>query len=339
MPSLGIIVNPDSGKDIRRLVSDAFVFSNEQKLNIIERLIVSTCAFGVDSIWIMPDRYGFGEKAINNLYRREEVKRACKIIDMPFEMDASDTQKATEFFVSKEVDCIVVLGGDGTTRLVSKYNRSEIPIMPISSGTNNVVPEIIEGTSAGVVVAFLSSLKKGQIHNYCRRHKYFEVEINDVETDIALVDVAFIEEDFIGSKAVWNPEKIMMLYVTRAYPGSLGLSSIIGVRKIVDPWSELAEKAEIGSKNGEKAFSMILPGLVSEFSIKKLTKVFPNQTEYISREKKYSISLDGERQIIVGVSDTVKITLRLDGPWFVNTQKVLEQCVKDRFFISKSIII
>jgi len=338
VPSLGIIVNPDSGKDIRRVVSDAFVFSNEQKLNIIERLIISTCAFGVDSIWIMPDRYGFGEKAINNLCRREDVKRACKIIDMPFEMDERDTQRATEFLVTKEVDCIVVLGGDGTTRLVSKYNRNEIPIMPISSGTNNVVPEIIEGTSAGVVVAFISSQKKERIHNYCRQHKYFEVEINDVETDIALVDVAFVEENFIGSKAVWNPEKITLLYVTRAYPGSLGLSSIIGVRKIVDPWSEFAEKAEIGSKNGEKAFSMILPGMVSEFSVKNLTTVFPNQTEYISKEKKYTISLDGEKQIIVGDSDTVKITLCLDGPWFVNNHKVLEQCVKDGFFINKTII-
>ena len=38
------------------------------------------------------------------------------------------------------VSCIVTLGGDGTNRVVAKGCGS-VPILPISTGTNNVFPK------------------------------------------------------------------------------------------------------------------------------------------------------------------------------------------------------
>ncbi len=42
-----------------------------------------------------------------------------------------------------EVDCLIILGGDGTSRAVAK-SINETPIISISTGTNNVYPEMLE---------------------------------------------------------------------------------------------------------------------------------------------------------------------------------------------------
>ena len=41
MSAIGIIANPMSGKDIRRLVSHATVIDNNEKINIIERVVTA----------------------------------------------------------------------------------------------------------------------------------------------------------------------------------------------------------------------------------------------------------------------------------------------------------
>ena len=41
-------------------------------------------------------------------------------------------------------DLIVTLGGDGTNRVVAK-GCGNVPITPISTGTNNVFPKVVEG--------------------------------------------------------------------------------------------------------------------------------------------------------------------------------------------------
>ena len=48
MSSLGIIANPASGKDIRRLVSYATIIDNQGKENIIKRLVVAAQSLEVE---------------------------------------------------------------------------------------------------------------------------------------------------------------------------------------------------------------------------------------------------------------------------------------------------
>lgn len=46
MSAIGIIANPMSGKDIRRLVSHATVIDNNEKINIIERVVIGAQKWG-----------------------------------------------------------------------------------------------------------------------------------------------------------------------------------------------------------------------------------------------------------------------------------------------------
>jgi len=52
--------------------------------------------------------------------------------------DWTDTYRAAEYMKNR-VDTIVVIGGDGTNRILAKAGI-EAPVMPISTGTNNVFP-------------------------------------------------------------------------------------------------------------------------------------------------------------------------------------------------------
>ncbi len=55
MKPVGIIPNPDSGKDIRRSVAYGSVFDNNEKVNIVKRVILGLDSMGVEETAFMPD--------------------------------------------------------------------------------------------------------------------------------------------------------------------------------------------------------------------------------------------------------------------------------------------
>ena len=75
MPSIGIIANPASGKDIRRLVSYATTIDNQEKVNIVKRIVLAAQAMGIDSVWFMPDTFQIGWTVISDLSRDEKLGR------------------------------------------------------------------------------------------------------------------------------------------------------------------------------------------------------------------------------------------------------------------------
>src|SRR4051794_41702458 len=56
--SVGIIANPMSGRDIRRLVAQASVFPNAEKTNMALRLIAAAGATGVETVLMSTDGMG-----------------------------------------------------------------------------------------------------------------------------------------------------------------------------------------------------------------------------------------------------------------------------------------
>jgi len=63
---VGIIANPASGKDIRRLVAHGSVFDNIEKVNIVRRILLGLEAAGVDKVLYMPDYFGIVPRALEN---------------------------------------------------------------------------------------------------------------------------------------------------------------------------------------------------------------------------------------------------------------------------------
>ena len=149
--SVGIIANPAASKDIRRLVAQGRVIPDWEKVNIIRRVLIGLQAAGIQLVFGMPDA--------SNLCRRstddKQVSLDVELVDIPTYNEERDTIRSVKKMRELGVACIVTLGGDGTNRAVSTESE-DIPLVAISTGTNNVFPTMVEGTLAGLAAGLVA---------------------------------------------------------------------------------------------------------------------------------------------------------------------------------------
>ena len=116
MKSVGIIANPASGKDIRRLVAHGSVFDNQEKINIVRRVLTALDSVGVDQAWFMPDYAGLGIRAAEGL----TLSLKTGLLPMRVQGTQEDSTSAAALLAEMGVGCLITLGGDGTNRVVAK---------------------------------------------------------------------------------------------------------------------------------------------------------------------------------------------------------------------------
>jgi len=118
--SVGIIANPASGKDIRRLVAHGSVFSNYEKVNIIRRVLRGLDALGITDVLAMPDAFGLVGRACEEA----DVRLSVTFLDMAWTNTSSDSAQAAQMMVDAGVKCLITLGGDGTNRAVAHVENA-----------------------------------------------------------------------------------------------------------------------------------------------------------------------------------------------------------------------
>jgi len=324
---VGIIANPASGKDIRRLVAYASVTDNIEKTNLMRRIIMGIDATGVDEILIMPDYYSIGQRALDGI-GVENIRARTSIMDMPVDFTSADSTLAAKLMSELGVGCIVTLGGDGTNRDVAKSNRST-PLVPLSTGTNNVLPVMTEATSAGIAAGIIAQ-KFVAGEETIRTHKRLVIIKNGNEIDMALIDAVVLDQLFVGSRAIWKLEEVRQVVCTRAEPNNIGMTSIGGNLHPLEPDDEHGLYLKLGNGN-LKVRAAVLPGVIAEVAVAELKILEPGE-EVEVRHKPSVIALDGEREITVTASDQVKIRLQGDGPPVVDIDKTIRKAVEKGFF-------
>lgn len=329
MNKIGIIANPSSGKDIRRLVSHATTVDNNEKVNIVERIVLAAQAFGVTKVYIMADTYQIGYRVEDNLSTLGELTAEISILDMDINGTLSDTMNAAEKMEELEVDCIVVLGGDGTSRAVAKIIK-DIPIIAVSTGTNNVYPDMIEGTVAGMAAGVIAC-KKLDINEVCFKDKRIEIYKNEKLIDIALIDVVISKNLYVGSKAIWNIEDILKIIVSRAHPASIGFSAIVGCKMIVSKNDDFGVSVDL-KDNKQKIIAPIAAGIIRTIHMEDAQIINLDATyEFISKEGG-TIALDGEREITFKAGERFIFKITRNGPLHVDIIKTLEVAQEKGFF-------
>src|SRR5579863_1707438 len=186
MVTVGIIANPSSGKDIRRIVAQGWVVSNQEKIAIVRRLLRGLEAAGVEHVLFMPESLGIGFAALEAL---SETSIRAENLPMNVTARQEDSTRAAELMVEQGATCIVTLGGDGTNRAVFKGCGSRVPLLPISTGTNNVFPEFQEGTTAGLAAGLIACGKVPR-EVACWHSKVLILYKQGIPVDLALVDLA-----------------------------------------------------------------------------------------------------------------------------------------------------
>jgi len=155
LATVGVIANPASGKDIRRLVAYGSVFDNEQKVGIVRRVLLGLRAAEVEDVVYMPDYYGIVPRAWEGLSVGDRRSLDIRCLAMSVTGGPADSRLAATLMAELGVSCLVTVGGDGTNRMVAKGCR-DVPLLPISTGTNNVFPLMMEGTVAGLVAGLVA---------------------------------------------------------------------------------------------------------------------------------------------------------------------------------------
>ena len=327
--SVGIIANPASGRDIRRLVAHGAVFNNDEKVNIVRRVLLGLEAVGVGHVLLMPDSFSIGLKALDGLQTGLDVS----ILSMFKTFSQRDSTHAAEVMAGEGVGCIVTLGGDGTNRAVAK-GCSDVPLMPISTGTNNVFPTMLEGTIAGLAAGLVTcGLADKAVHRAPRLDIFCEkadasdrVESSgNAETpdDIALVDVAVYDERFVASRAIWDASKIKELVLTRVEPGSIGLSSIGAHAPDRGDSLEHGLYLRLGL-GGKSILAPIAPGLLSEVNLAESRPLGPGETVTVKHQQPCVLALDGEREIELRQDMTARLQFNPNGPRVIDARKAID---------------
>ena len=314
MHKVGLIVNPVSGTDIRRAASTAGFIDNMQKARIVKSILRGIEAVGVDEALIMPDFYGIAAHALWDL---PQLSLRWSFIDMKPRGDYTDTVNAVKEMVKENVGSIVVLGGDGTVRVASKVS-GDTPLLPISTGTNNVIPYFIDGTLAGIAAAAVAN---GLVNDVTYKLRRILLIINGEVVEQALVDLGATLYPFRGARAVIDPNMVTETFISLVRPLSIGLASIGSVLRPNGLPNDKVLHVVIGSRFSIKA--VLMPGYVVNMGIDRVEEVSLGVKVPIS--KAYTIELDGEREVEVFDGDYVEVMADGKGPIIIDVNKVFRE--------------
>lgn len=326
---VGVIANPASGRDIRRLVAGASVFGNADKAGMVFRLLAGLGAGGVERVLMLPAADGLSTTLHRHLHARRTVPAfagagpfpALEELDLALDGTARDSAIAVERMVAAGVRAIVVLGGDGTHRVVARA-CGDVPLCALSTGTNNAFPEMRETTVAGIATALVATGRAGD--GALRREAALAVEVPGGGADLALVDVAVSRERFIGARALWRPDDVSELFVTFANPSAVGLSAVAGALEPLPRGGGRGLHVRLASGPDDAARTVhvaLAPGLVVGVPVAAHRVVELDEHVEIAAGPG-TVALDGEREIERRRDEPVTVRL-VRGPLTIDVDAVM----------------
>ena len=330
---VGVVANPLSGRDIRRLVTQASVFPTAEKANMIQRMLTAFGAVGVQRVLLSTDLGGISASVFRAIGRRAASRPGRDshrpdarwpevefLGDQPIRQTAQDTVDAVRRMVTAGARVIVCLGGDGTARVAASA-VGDVPLLALSTGTNNVFPVLREATIAGLAAGLVAVGAVPADATTTNRAKLLEVRAGDrVET--ALVDVAVSVERHVGARAVWDPATVTQLFCAFAEPDAIGLSSVLGQLSPVARHEPHGVTARLSPAAARQVLAPIAPGLVVPVGVTEIEPIHPGSVHHVDARAGV-IAVDGERELTFSPGEHPAVRLRADGPRCVDVPAVL----------------
>ena len=298
-PIVGIIANPASGRDLRRLTAHAGLHSSTDKASVVQRLLAAFGATGIRHALLPPDMTGIAAAVL----RASQTRQArdghwpfLEFLDMPLRQSVEDTRLAARRMVERGVALIAVLGGDGTHKAVAA-EVGDVPLLALSTGTNNAFPELREATGAGLAGGLCASNRAPQ--------------------------------PFIGARAISRAEDLAEVFVSFAEPHAIGLSALCGL------WSPVSREEPHGAwmrlhpDARESLLVPLAPGLLVGCGVSAAGYLQPGVAHAPSLSSG-TLALDGEREIEFSATDRPSITLDPSGPFSVDVPATLAYAARHR---------
>ena len=180
---------------------------------------------------MMPDMSGIRSHVTCGIEHSRRCGEArfprLSFLEMPVSGTVEDTLRAARLMSAAGVAVIVVLGGDGTHRAVVT-ECGTVPIAGISTGTNNAFPLHREPTITGSPPGSAATGKVPKEIAY-GFNKKIEVGLDGGAPEIALVDVALVDERHRRSGHLGAARQSVSCSYAFADPEVIGLAAIAGL--------------------------------------------------------------------------------------------------------------
>jgi len=336
-PCVGIIANPVSARDIRRIVANAGNLQIAERVNIVMRLLTTLHGTGVQRVLMMPDKAGIRAMLTRNLKRENNLHHsfpALEFLDMDPTSTVEDTFLAARMMRAAGVRAIIVLGGDGTHRAVVR-ECSDIPIAGLSTGTNNAFPEMREPTITGLAAGLFAAGRIAPAEALAP-NKLLEVLIHPRDggpqrRDIAIVDAVITHDRSVGARALWKTGSLAAAYLAFAEPEAIGLSSIGGLLQPVSRRERGGLAVQLSSDPAHTLLTLhapIAPGLVLPVPVASWHRLVPDEPVTVQQQAG-TVALDGERELAFEAGDRVTVTLRENAFFTVDVARCMAAAARD----------
>jgi hypothetical protein len=314
---VGLIANPMSGRDVRRLAARATSVTVESKRDQIARAVVGAVASGARRILAIKEPMRVSEAALENI----GIDASIELLDVGARLDARDTRSAAIAMRDAGCGALIVLGGDGTNRVLCQVWQ-DAPLIPLSTGTNNVFPMMVEATVAGAAAGLVAS-GGVSLDEVAHPAKMIHVERDGREVTSALIDMVLLEGDRVGNLLPVEPSYIRWVVLSRAEAASVGMSPIGGL--LIPCGSDddfgVVVRCVRHEDGGRPLRVPISPGLFRTVHVGDARRV--ELGEWIEIEGPGVLAFDGDREITLMPGEVIRVCIRRDGPWVIDPARTL----------------
>lgn len=214
---VGLVANPMSSKDIRRLTGLARVIDVEEKANLVARLLVGIGSVSGVAVTALDDTAGLVRRAVSMAGRS-----AAPVDFLPIEAEGSeaDTREAAAALARLGAACLVTVGGDGTVRAAAE-GWPDGRIVPLAAGTNNAFAFTEEPTVVGLATAMAVTAPADAFAPTTAIRVGTRSGVS-----LAVIDAVVVRDRWVGAGAIWDPARLVEGYVTSARRTAVGIASV-----------------------------------------------------------------------------------------------------------------
>jgi hypothetical protein len=302
---VGLVVNPVSSKDIRRLVGLARVVDSAEKVNIVARLLTGLSAGPPLNVLALDDGAGLVRRAA-----RIAGRASVPIDFLPLKpaRTEDDSIQAARLFAEAGAASVIVVGGDGTVRAVTE-GWPAAPLVTISAGTNNALALTAEPTLLGYATALATA---SGLHCY---RPLIRVEVTGAGPPVtAVVDAVGVRHQWVGSAALWEPSALIEGVFTVAESAVVGMASVAAAFGPLP--DHCARYLRFGP--GQTVRAALAPGLVRDVEIAEARDLEVGEPVSVDPRVRL-LALDGERRL---TADGTVLTPRT-GPYLLDPAAAL----------------
>ena len=327
--TVGIIANPMSGRDVRRLAARASTTTPEIKRDQVARAAVGAVAAGAERLIVLQEPFRIATAAVEYLGLAAEIE----VLSIGHELSGRATERAAVAMREAGAGALIVLGGDGTNRCVARA-WPDVALMPLSTGTNNVFPLHVEATVGGAAAGLVAA---GRVDRdaVAPPVKLVRVQIDGEPDDLALIDAILLEGDSTGNLMPFDPARMRELVLSRAEPASVGNSPIGGLLhpcRAEDDFGVFVECAPHGG-GGRPLLAPISPGLFKPVHV-KASRPLP-LGEPIKVERPGVLAFDGDRERVLAPGQSATLTVERNGPRVIDVDAALLAAAQAGVFLDR----